>query len=870
MTPIERYAQFITDHSKAVILVMLVATLVVGSAAGSVDSGLSIASFSSDSTEAQKLDYLQQNFTTDGENTTVAQVVVRGDNVLSKESLLETLRFQQAVRDNETANATLRDRQPLVGLSNLIATTAIRQEQAGAGGNTTGPPTNASAGESPQGPPAPPTLADQIAQLESMSASDVESVVATVLDSDAQTAGPVDPYSLLSTDYEAESTTAAGRVLFVFQDTGGDSGDGLPQAVIDGQLAIQDIAGETITSTDSFVFGAGIVDEEAGQATGESFALISPIALLLIVVILAIAYRDVLDVALGLLGVLLVLVWMGGVMGWLGIGVTQILIAVPFLLIGLSLDYALHVVMRYREAQLDGADRTPREAMARGLSGVVVAIGAATFTTAVGFLSNIVSPIESIQQFGIVAAAGIVSAFLVFGVLLPPLKLELDGLLRRLGLSREKRPFGRGGLAGRGLSVGADLAQRAPVVIIAIAVVLSAGGAVAATDIDTSIEQVDFLPVDSPEWMDSLPESFQPGDYDIRENAIYLNEKFVQSRDQSRAAFLIEGPVTDDDTLQRLADGERALANTSTAVTLADGSLRVDGPLSTIDRVAAQNETVAALVEESDTDGDGVPDRDLQRVYAAVSDAAPEEAAAVFYREGGEYEALRVSVALTGGANTGTVTEEMRGVATTIEDGSDLTVTATGQPIITELVQRGLLTTLVQGFLITFGVIVVFLSGIFWRRYGTVSLGPIVMAPVVLSLAWLFGVMYLAGISFNTETAIIASIAIGIGVDYAIHIGERFMEESQAQGDPIAALRRTVRGTGGALLGSAVSTAGGFAVLMLALVPSLQRFGFVTATAIMFAFVASVVVLPSMLVLWTRYAPVDVGAERAEAVPTDD
>ena len=40
---------------------------------------------------------------------------------------------------------------------------------------------------------------------------------------------------------------------------------------------------------------------------------------------------------------------------------------------------------------------------------------------------------------------------------------------------------------------------------------------------------------------------------------------------------------------------------------------------------------------------------------------------------------------------------------------------------------------------------------------------------------------------------------------------------------------------------------------MLALVPSLQRFGFVTAVAILYAFVASVIVLPSLLVLWIRY-----------------
>jgi predicted RND superfamily exporter protein len=855
MSLARRYAGFVTAHSKAVVALVLVATLAMGVGAGNVDGGLSIASFESDTTEAQKLEYARENFTTEGENTTVVQVVVRaedGGNVLSKTSLLESLRFQRAIRDDPDVNATLADSPPTVGIANLVATSAINDDSAG--------------------PPVRPSLDAQIDQLESMNDSEVEAVVARVLDPDRPSRGPVDPYALLATDYEAGATTASGRILFVAQDTSEASGDGLPEAVLDAQLAIQDHVEDEFTSTGAFAFGPGIVDEEAGTATGESFALITPVAFLLIVVLLGIAYRDVVDVALGLVGVLLVLVWMGGAMGWLGIGVTQLIIAVPFLLVGLSIDYALHVVMRYREATVDDADRSPREAMQIGLAGVIVAIGAATVSTAVGFGSNLVSPIASIRSFATVSALGILSAFVVFGLLLPALKIEVDGALRALGWSRSNRPFGRGGLPGRALGVGATLARRAPAVVLAVALVLSAGGAVAATDIDTSIDQVDFLPRDTPDWMRSLPEPFAPGEYDIRSNAIYLNDAFAQSRDQSRAVFLIEGDVTAPGTLDRLAAARGDLADSSTAVTLADDSLRVDGPLEAINRTAATNETVADLVAANDPDGDGIPEENLSAVYDAVYNANPEAASAVLYRTGGaagsvdgerEYRALRMTVALEGGADTGTVTREMRAIATEIErgaavgdseptDDAELVVTATGEPIVTELLQRGLLATLVEGFLVTFGVIVAFLTAIFYRRYGTLSFGLVVVTPVVLALAWLFGTMYLAGIAFNTETAIIASIAIGIGVDYAIHVGERFAEERADGGDVQHALDRTLQGTGGALLASAASTAGGFGVLVLALVPSLQRFGFVTATAIAYAFVASVFVLPSLLTLWTR------------------
>ncbi|MGB9985963.1 efflux RND transporter permease subunit [Salarchaeum japonicum] len=826
-----RFAGFVTDHSKVVVAVLLVATLAVGAGAANVDGGLTIAGFSSDSPEADAYDYAQENFRTDGENTTVVQVVIRDENALSKESLLASLRFQQEARAAASVNQTLRDDRAFVDLASVVATAAIHAED---GANATGTP----------------SLDAQRAQLEAMTAGEVEDAVARVLDPDASIPG-ADPYSLLPTDYTPGATTADARVVYVFQDTTGATGDDLPERIAAAQLDLKAIAADTLPG-ESFVFGAGIVSEESTQATGESFAIISPVAFLLIILVLGLAYRDVFDVLYGLLGVALTLVWMFGFMGWAGIGLTQILIAVPFLLVGLSIDYALHVVMRYREARADDPTRSRREAMRRGLAGVAVALAAATFTTAVGFLSNAVSPVGSIRDFGVVSAAGIAAAFLVFALLLPALKLELDGLLARVGLDRRASPFGRGGVAGRLLGVGATAARRSPRAILVVALVLTVAGGAVVTDIDTTTDQTDFLPRDSPDWMDSLPGPFQPSDYSLVENAEYLQDSFVQDRDQSTGLLLVRGDVTNPRMLDALDAGRADLRNASSTVTLADGTLSATGPLETIDTVAARNDTVAAVVADADTDGDGVPDEDLAAVYDAVYAAAPDDAAAVIARENGEYGALRVAVSIAGSAEPGTVTGELRDVATTVEDESGVATIATGQPVVNYLVQQSVLRTLVEGFLITAGVILAFLTVIFWTRYRSLTLGAVVLAPVVAAQAWLFGTMYLAGLPYTTETAIIAAIGIGIGVDYAIHIGERFVDEYDGENAP-EALSRTLTGTGGALLASAGTTVAGFGVLALALVPSLQRFGFVTSVAIAYAFLASVLVLPSLLAVWTRY-----------------
>jgi uncharacterized membrane protein YdfJ with MMPL/SSD domain len=86
----------------------------------------------------------------------------------------------------------------------------------------------------------------------------------------------------------------------------------------------------------------------------------------------------------------------------------------------------------------------------------------------------------------------------------------------------------------------------------------------------------------------------------------------------------------------------------------------------------------------------------------------------------------------------------------------------------------------------------------------------------------------------------------------------------------------TVTGTGGALLGSAATTVGGFGTLVLAILPILRQFGIITGLTIVYAFLASVLVLPSLLVFWTRYfgpsgyfPGEDVPAEEGEPVGTE-
>ena len=701
-----------------------------------------------------------------------------------------------------------------------------------------------------------PSLSERIEQLESMNDSEVEDVVSDLLDEDADDG----LFVFLPTAFEPGSTEADARMLFVTQLSEEDVVEGeAPDRIVDSQLAVADLADDRFD--DAVVLGSGIISDEIDRSLDDSLLIVLPLALVFVAVVLSVAYRDPFDILLGMFGVIVVLVWTFGFMGWVGIDFNMVMVAVPVLLIGLSIDYAIHVFMRHREQRASDGGST-RRAMAVALSGLGLALVWVTATAVIGFLSNLVSPVGPIREFGVVSAFGIASALVVFGVFLPATKLELDALLEERGINREKRAFGTGG--GRFstfLSGGQRLARRAPWAVVLAVLLLTAGGAAGATQVDTTFEQEDFIADDPPEWASALPGPFAPGEYSAKSTLEYVDEYFV--RGDSQAQLLVRGELTDDDALTRIDAAERDAGAADVTVTLASGGADVDGPVSAMEDVADEDDAFNETFVDADTTGDGVPDSDVESVYDAFFEADSDRAADVVHRtDDGEYESARIVVSVRGDAPSGEVTEEMRAVAASL-DGDGLVASATGQVIVFHVVEQELFSTVIESLLVTLVAVFAFLMAGYRWLHGSATLGAITLAPIVFSVAWILGSMYLLGISFNVMTGLITSLTVGLGVAYNIHMTERYMLERGRGADTWEALSRAVTGTGGALLGSAATTVGGFGVLVFAILPPLQQFGLITGLTIVYAFLGSVFVLPSFLALWTRYL-----APEAVSVPT--
>ena len=140
------------------------------------------------------------------------------------------------------------------------------------------------------------------------------------------------------------------------------------------------------------------------------------------------------------------------------------------------------------------------------------------------------------------------------------------------------------------------------------------------------------------------------------------------------------------------------------------------------------------------------------------------------------------------------------------------------------------------------------MTAVFMRsaRYALVTI-----IPIGLVVTWLYAMMHLMGFHLNFVTATIGAVSIGVGVDFSIHMTQRFREEMGRVGDGMRAMERTARGTGTALMASAGSSICGFAIMALAPMPMFSAYGILTAVMVLMAAAAALLVLPSLLLLVT-------------------
>jgi predicted RND superfamily exporter protein len=112
--------------------------------------------------------------------------------------------------------------------------------------------------------------------------------------------------------------------------------------------------------------------------------------------------------------------------------------------------------------------------------------------------------------------------------------------------------------------------------------------------------------------------------------------------------------------------------------------------------------------------------------------------------------------------------------------------------------------------------------------------------------------MGFSGISLNMATVLVASIALGIGVDYSVHVINHF-NHSRTSGESLpVALAKTIGISGKAIVINITSVAGGFIVLLFSDLVPLQYFGLLISLSMIGSGLGALTLLPVILILMTR------------------
>ena len=799
---------WIVNRDKTVVAAFIVMTLILSAGFGMTATDSGTSQFTDGVPAQEAFDEVNDNFEREpfGEGTGSTTLIQEDQNVLSKPAILNMLEAQNRLTQRESQD--------------VVGTTSVAQAVA----QTLDPDAE--------------TLPEQIDAVEAASQSEIKSATRTTLERQPAVAG------LLSNDLNREDPSASATLTTVTHEVPGVSSSAGTEGTSP-LTPIQQEAEFIVSSVDGdiSVFGNGLVSAELSSVISDSLGLVVPAAVVLILFFLIIAYRDPFDLLIGLISLAMAIIWTFGFMGWAGIPFTQMLITVPPLLLAVGIDFGIHAVNRYREERVEGIEPTP--AMRTATDQLLPAFFIVTGTTVLGFAANGTSQLGPIRDLGFVASVGILFTFLIFGIFLPALKHFTDQQRVRYDLPEfSTAPIGSEDSAvGKSLTVGVTVARRAPYVFFALVLVSTAAMGAYGTGIDTRFTTEDFLPPEeNPGYVEVLPEAVAPSEYTVTRQINYLEDSF-ESGESDTVTIYVEGSLQDGTALEEI---HRANQDPPGSFVTAGGSADSTSILTVINRYERDSPEFRQLVAQNDQNGNGVPDQNLPTIYNALYDSPYGDRAASYMTD--DYTRTRIVYSVESDASQQEVTDDTRAVA----DEFRMEATATGSVVVLKAVSD----VIAESAYISLGLAIlasaVFLLFAYWLLERRPGLGVANLIPILLTIAALAATMRYLDIPFNVLTGTTLSIGIGLGIDYSAHLVHRFSEEYRGDTQLLEALDISVRGTGGALAGSMVTTTSGTGVLVLAVVPILGQFGLLIALSVLYSFTASILVLPTSIVIWDR------------------
>jgi len=469
------------------------------------------------------------------------------------------------------------------------------------------------------------------------------------------------------------------------------------------------------------------------------------VGVVVMAIILLLSLRSVPAVLMNFTVILMSLIAMAGSMGWLYklTGSDKFLFSLlntsmPMVLLTIANSDGVHVITKFfKKIRIT---KNVRESVNITMESLLLPIFLTSLTTIAAFMAMIFAPMQQLVGYGIAISIGIAWAWILSSSLLPAMlslkKWKLDS-----------KAIKRAGIIERVIDTVGQRVMRYPKIILASALLV----------IGIVAFGIKFLNIEV-----NIMTFFQKGT-EIRNSLEFLDDEMSGTMDME---FRIEGDIKDPKTLRDIEVIQEFLESHPDVTT----SFSIANIIKMMHKAVENNDPAYEVIP--DTRGKV---NNLFTLYSMSGDPEDFESLVDYDYETGLITALMRTI------STAEIAQFVNETETFIDENieSDLNISTTGMLV----VFRDLVDKIVQSsFISIFASIIlicliasIFFKGLIW--------GLIAVAPLISSVLLTFGLMGWAGIDFSHITAILSSVIIGVGVDFAIHYISQFKRISVRKED---------------------------------------------------------------------------------------
>lgn len=559
------------------------------------------------------------------------------------------------------------------------------------------------------------------------------------------------------------------------------------------------------------VAGRPIVEGTMALLAPADMQRMVPIVIIVIILVLLITLRSVSGTIGTLLVVFLSTLWTFGLMAILNIPVYAVSTMIPVMLIAIGVADGIHLYSHLQLFLMKHGAEDKISAIKDMISSMWKPVVMTSVTTAVGFVSLLTSQVYPIKYFGLFTAFGVLSAMVLSLVFLPAW-IYIFGLPKvkvKPTTHNENGLFTR--FANR-VTSNSSISIFATIAIIILSVV-----------------GMQYIWIDS-----SFLDKFE------KDSDIVLTDEFINQH--------FGGTSTVNLILD--SDGETDLFKDPEVVALVDemqnhvtsGSEMVGNSFSLADYLKRMNMVMNEDKPEFNTIP---PDKNTIAQYLLLYEMSgdPENLNKVVDYN---YSKLNVTFQLKGD-DSKTINEAID----LIEDykpmlennGISLNYAGSGYKglVFTDLILEGQIQSLILSL-----IIIILLIGLMFRN---IIIGLISSVPLIVTALISFGLMGFLGIPLNSTTALLSSIAIGIGIDYAVHFIQQYKHNALKETDLKVIAAKTMEHSGRAITFNAIVVISGFLVLLFSLFPPNRELGALVSLNMFTSFAGTLTIMLVLLYL---------------------